>query len=108
MFHLDPQAQDAVARVQRGASSPSAALHRMLERAADRMPGTLVRAWMLEASSIEDLTFPADMLRVPLLGVGVAVGHYRPKGAPWTRLVIFVLAASGDAGLTATRDKVSF
>jgi hypothetical protein len=105
---LDTHARDAAERVQRGEATPHAALQRMIARAAEWMTGVMVRGWVIETSSIDSLTFPTDMLRDPLSGVSVAVARYRPKGAPWTRLLIFVLATSADVGRTAARDRVSF
>jgi hypothetical protein len=80
--------------VQRGELSPRAALHDMLERSVQWRRGVLLRGWVVEASTIDALTFPADLVRAPLAGMGIAVGQYRPKGSPWSRLIIFILAES--------------
>lgn len=83
-------------------------MNRMLERAAGNWPGTVVRGWVYEASSIEELTFSPEMLRMPLADVGIAVGHYRPKGAPWSRLIIFIVATTADTRGSVARDHVIF
>jgi hypothetical protein len=106
VLDLVPEAQEATARVERGESSPRQALRRMLDRTANRNPGYLFRGFVLEMSSVEDIVFPSELLRTQLSGVAIAVGHYRPKGAPWSRLIVFVLAASaaGSAPVSAARD----
>jgi hypothetical protein len=100
-------AQDAAARVQRGESRPKQALQQMLERSADRMPGVAFRGWVFEASSLDDVTFPQDLVRTPMAGVAISVGHYRPKNSPWSRLVIFILAATGDSRGTISASRAA-
>lgn len=102
--NLQSHADDAAARVQRGELTPKRALERMLQHSAERFAGVGFHGWMFEASSIDDIRFPADLLRAPLGGVAIAVTHYRPKNGPWSRLVIFVLtAAPSSHGLTTVR-----
>jgi hypothetical protein len=86
-------AQDAAARVQSGQSSPKQALKRMLQRSVEAVPGLGFRGWVFEVGSIDELTFPVELVRQPIGGVAISVCHYRPKNGPWSRLVVFVLAA---------------
>jgi hypothetical protein len=92
------EAQEAAARVQQGDSSPRQALDRMLNRSAEKYPGFAFNGWVFEASSLDDLTFPPELLRQPLGGVAVAVAHYRPKNSPWSQLVVLIIAASAGSG----------
>jgi hypothetical protein len=55
-------------------------------------------------SSIDDIRFPPDLVRGSLGGVTITVTHYHPKNGPWSRLVVFILAAGQNGGLmTASR-----
>jgi hypothetical protein len=91
---VQSEADDAAARVQRGASSPKEALRRMLQHSAESVPGVGFRGFMFEASSIDDLTFPVELVNRALGGVAISVAHYHPKNGPWWRLVVFILAAA--------------
>jgi hypothetical protein len=55
--------------------------------------GVAFHGWVFEASSLDELEFPRELVKQPLAGVAVAVTHYRPKNSPWTRLLVFILAA---------------
>jgi hypothetical protein len=87
------EVDEAAARVQSGQSAPMAAMRRMLDRTANQHPGWSFQAWVFEMSSLEAMVFPQDLLQPRLAGVAISVGHYRPQGAPWSRLVVFVIAA---------------
>ncbi len=90
---LTREVEEAAARVQSGQSAPSPALHRALHHAAETHPGTQLLGWVFETSSLEALVFPQDLLQPRLQNVAIAVAHYRSPGAPWSRLVVFVLAS---------------
>jgi hypothetical protein len=100
------EVQEAAARVQRGDSSPHQALDRMLNRSAEKYPGVAFRGWFFEGSSLDELTFPPELLRQSLGGIAVAVTHYRPKNEPWSRLVVLILAES-PTQTSAARDAFS-
>ena len=102
--NLQAEADDAAARVARGELSPTRALERMLQHSAERFAGVGFHGWVFEASSVDDIRFPADLLRAQVGGVAIAVNHYRPKNGPWSRLVVFILtAAPSSHGLTTVR-----
>lgn len=107
---LVPIAQDAAARVTNGQSTPRQALQRMLERAVARMPGVGFHGWELEVGSIDDVQLPSELVRYPIGGVAIGVGHYRPPSSPWSRLVVFVVvAAAGSNGMqSVARDARRF
>jgi hypothetical protein len=99
--NLQGEADDAAAKVARGELSPHRALERMLQHSAERFAGVGFHGWMFEASSVDDIRFPADLLRAQVGGVVISVTHYHPKNGPWSRLVIFILtAAPSSYGLT--------
>ena len=101
---VQPDLDDGAALVQKGELSPHQALQRMLRRSVERVVGTGFRGWMFEVSSIDDIRFPPDLVRGPIGGVTIAVTHYHPKNGPWSRLVVFILAAGQNGGLmTASR-----
>ena len=107
--NLQPEADDAATKVYKGELTPKPALERMLKHLAERFAGVGFHGWMFEASSVDDIRFPADLLRATLGGIAVSVTHYRPKNSPWSRLVIFVvIAGQSSYGLTtASRDAVT-
>ena len=104
--NLQVDADDAATRVGRGELSTTRALERMLQHASERSPGVGFHGWVFEASSVDDLRFPKDLLLAPVGGVAIAVSHYRPKNGPWSRLVIFILteAPSSQGQTSARRD----
>jgi hypothetical protein len=91
---VQSEADDAAARVQRGDSTPKQAMRRMLEHSAERVPGVGFHGFVFEASSIDELTFPVELVHQALAGVAIAVTHYHPKNGPWSRLVVFILSAA--------------
>lgn len=99
--NLQGDADDAAAQVARGELSPKRALQRMLQHSAERFAGVGFHGWMFEASSVDEIRFPADLLNAQVGGVAISVGHYRPKSGPWSRLVVFIItAAPSSHGLT--------
>jgi hypothetical protein len=100
---LLPRAQKAVKSVVSGANGPRGALRDMLEETADEHPGFRFRGYVYELSSFDELTFPAELVHMSLAGVGIAVGHYRPAGSPWWRLIVYIVAAEDGHGVRAER-----
>lgn len=102
------ETDEAAAAVSRGQRGPRDAMQHMLDRTANQHPGWSFRAWVFEMSSLEAMVFPQDLLLPRLAGVAVSVAHYRPAGAPWSRLVVFVMAAEPiDNRLQAAADAPS-
>ena len=105
---LAHETDEAAAAVQRGQRGPRDAMQHMLNRTANQHPGWTFRAWVFEMSSLEAMVFPQDLLLPRLAGVAISVAHYRPAGAPWSRLVVFVMAAEPtDGRLQAAADAPS-
>jgi len=99
--NLQGEADEASAKVARGELTPRRALERLLQHSAERFAGVGFHGWVFEASSVDDIRFPAELLRAPVGGVAISVNHYRPKNGPWSRLIIFILTAGPSShGLT--------
>ena len=62
-----------------------------------------MHGWVVEATSLDSVAFPPELAEEPVGGVAIAVSHYRPRGAPWSRLIIFIVATSG-GGVRAEND----
>ena len=41
----------------------------------------------------QSIEFPEEMVRQPALGVALGIAHWRPEGAAWGRLVIFLVTS---------------
>ncbi len=95
-----PKAVDALAaslalEVQNGKKTTREALDSLL-RGASKILGRGVMGWSLEASSLEDLAFPEELVDWPSLELAIGMGHRRVDGEPWGRyLILFVTTQSG-------------
>ena len=93
----------ATQRLQRGEASPRTVLNELLGHVAEglRRP---VKGWLLEATSVEQMRIPPELLRSGTLNLAVAAGHYRPAGEPWWRLALLVVHVGSEPGTTASRE----
>ena len=87
---LEPHMRSAGGMVRSGAASPTNALNDLL-RVSVRVLQRSVNGFALEASQLEDLQLPEEILRRRSLEVAIGVTHYQPKWAPWGRYVILVV-----------------
>lgn len=87
---MDAVLKDELARVNEGRARPFEALEATLERGVDRF-GADMRGWVVEATSLDAVEIPAEVLRQPTLHLEVGVTHHKPKGAAWAQLVIVVV-----------------
>ncbi|MEE9221127.1 MAG: hypothetical protein V3U34_06340, partial [candidate division NC10 bacterium] len=87
---LEPHMQSAGGMVRSGAASPTNALNDLLQVSV-RVLRRSVNGFALEASQLEDLQLPEEILRRRSLEVAIGVTHYQPKWAPWGRYVILVI-----------------
>ncbi len=55
--------------------------------------GRSVSGWLLESTRLEDLSFPAELVARPEVGVAIGVSAYRPAGQAWGRHVVMIVAA---------------
>lgn len=90
VIELNGDAARAADRVQAGSRTPLEALSDLLERASERL-GRSVRGWVAEASSLDRVKLPDQLLTQPSLAVGIGVGHHRPQGAAWGRFVVMIV-----------------
>jgi len=75
------------------------ALRVVLQRAV-KLAGRSMNGSVLQASSLEELPFPDELLQQSPLAVFVVVTHHRAKGEAWGRYVV-VLAYPGEGGKRA-------
>lgn len=98
-MHLDAPARlggmaevmrDELAHVNQGEAQPMQALRAVLQRGVDRF-GANMRGYMIEATTLDALEIPKEVLEQPTLHMEIGVTHHRPRGAAWAQLVILVV-----------------
>ncbi|MFO0756188.1 MAG: hypothetical protein U0359_06835 [Byssovorax sp.] len=94
---LNALAGKAAAEVQAGRQTSSDALNGLLRAVSDKL-GQDTRGWAAEATSIEHLTIPDEIVTAPSLRFGVGIAHHRNEGEPWGRFVIFLVMIEEGAG----------
>ena len=95
-------ASKAARAIREGEWSPERALDSALGIAAGRRPGDPVTGLYLEASDLDQVTFPEEFFEFGSMQVGIAVTHYRPHDSAWGRYVVLVVAAGKKPLLTAS------
>jgi hypothetical protein len=88
MPQLDGLAAKASERVRAG-QDPNEAMRWLLDNAAEQARGRRVHVWVSQASSVDRLDMPAELLRDPSVALAIGVAHHKPEGEPWARLVVF-------------------
>jgi hypothetical protein len=76
-------------------------LESALESAAGQRPGDPITGLYVEASEIDQVTFPEDFFEFGSMQVGIAVTYYRPQDSAWGRYVVLVVAVGKKPLLTA-------
>jgi len=79
-----------LAYVQHGEQSPADALRESL-RAASRRSNANMRGYVFEATSLDALQIPEEILKQSHLYLELGVTHYKPPGAAWAQLVVVVV-----------------
>jgi hypothetical protein len=92
LSEVQPLAAEAANAIRNEELAPDKAMQRLIRHTSRRLERP-VRAWILEAASLGELTFPPDILEEPKLGVALAVAVSRRPGFPWGRYVVVVLIA---------------
>jgi len=82
--------KEELALVNAGKAQPMEALQEVLETGVNRF-GAGMRGYVVEATSLNALEIPAEVLKQPTLHLEIGVTHYRPPGAAWGQLVILVV-----------------
>jgi hypothetical protein len=77
-------------RVNQGRAQPMEALQNVLEAGVSRF-GAGMQGYVVEASSLDALQIPDEVLRQPTLHMEIGVTHHKPAGAAWAQLVILVV-----------------
>ena len=55
-----------------------------------------MKGYVIEASSLEELEIPEDVLRQPVLALDIGVTHHKARGAAWAQYTILVVSAEFD------------
>ena len=50
-----------------------------------------MRGYLVEATSLNALEIPKEILEQPTLHLTIGVTHFKPEGAAWAQLVILVV-----------------
>jgi hypothetical protein len=79
-----------LAQVNQGQMQPSEALEEVLQEGVARM-GAGMRGYLVEATSLNAVEIPQEILAQPTLHLAVGVTHFKPPGAAWAQLVILVV-----------------
>src|SRR5262249_29695473 len=83
---------EELAAVREGKRPPRDALQRVLQRASTDY-GMAMNGYIIEASSLEELEIPEDVLRQPVLALDIGVTHHKAEGAAWAQYTILVVYA---------------
>jgi hypothetical protein len=87
---LGPVLGPQLARIQQEAVAPVDALRVSLQQASART-GTSMSGYVIEATSMDVVELPPEILRKPGLTLEIAITHHKPPGAAWAQLVIVVV-----------------
>jgi hypothetical protein len=81
-----------LAQVNGGSSQPMTALQNVLETGVSRF-GSGMKGYVVEATSLDALEIPEEILKQPTLHLEIGVTHHKAPGAAWGQLVILVAYA---------------
>ena len=90
---MDAVLRRELTRVQEGKGTPMTALQASLREASERNEAP-TRGIVVEATSLDALEIPPQVLSQAHLQLEVGVTHYKPPGAAWAQLVIVVVYVS--------------
>ena len=90
---MDAVLRRELARVQEGKWTPMTALQSSLQEASERYNAP-THGIVVEATSLDALEIPPQVLSQSNLQLEVGVTHYKPPGAAWAQLVIIVVYVS--------------
>lgn len=94
---VGPLAAAAASRIQGGAT-PQDVLGELIQESVDTLQRS-VMGWVAETRDLDDIVFPDEFLERTELGIAISVTSRRPKGEPWGRYVVLMLAAEPDSRL---------
>jgi hypothetical protein len=87
---LGPILGRQLARVQQEAVAPLDALRFSLQEASSRT-GASVSGYVIEATSLDVVELPPQILNKPGLTLEIGITYHKPPGAAWAQLVIVVV-----------------
>jgi hypothetical protein len=85
-------------RVNAGQIQPSEALQAALSGGVERV-GRSMRGYVIEATSVDALEIPEEVVKQGTLELEIGVTHHKPQGAAWAQLVIVVVFVDYRAGV---------
>lgn len=92
---------EAAQLIEEGAE-PKDALEHLLHRASRKLRGKRISAGYFNASSLDELEIPKDLVDKDPLSVALAVAPYREKGAAWGSYVVLYVTIRSAGTRTAT------
>jgi len=102
LAELPEAARKAVQEVARAAReeklAPKEALNLAVEKSGQAL-GRRIQGWVLQASSLEELPMPPELLALESAELAVGVGYTQPEGSPWARYLVLVVAAEPDLSI---------
>jgi len=78
--------------VREGRKLPRDALEEVLQRASTSF-GVAMNGYIIEASSLDELEIPEEVLRQPMLYLDIGVTHHKAEGGAWAQYTILVVYA---------------
>jgi hypothetical protein len=93
---VPPIVRRALEQVQKGAAGPESALNESLQEAVATLQIDM-QGYIVETTSLDALEIPPEIVAQPNLRVEIGVTHYKPPGAAWAQLMIFVIYTSAPA-----------
>ena len=79
---MDRHTAKAAHQVLTGKRDPGDAMREMVEGAGET-PGISVRGWLIQSTSLDDVTFPDAVLKGAMPQLSISVGRYRKPGEAW-------------------------
>jgi len=91
--------EDVAAGVRSQGLEPNEGLERLMTDAVSVIKKS-VRGWQFYASSLDDVTWPEELLSRPTLQVMMTIAPYKRKDTPWTQYVFMVVLFEGASTAT--------
>jgi hypothetical protein len=82
--------REELAKVNQGKAYPLDVLNAVMEHGVAHF-GAGMRGYVVEATSLDALQIPEEILKQPTLHLEIGVTHHKPAGAAWAQLVILVV-----------------
>jgi hypothetical protein len=93
MSAIEADVATATRRIAAEAHAPDQALQEALEAASARVHSE-VRGWWIEATKLDEMDIPADLIQASSPNIAIAVSHYRRADEPWTHYVVVIVSVA--------------